>query len=152
MAPSSARRNPETRKPARALPLPGARVALVLPAMSIVFDCIISDGGLGKGGRGRANPGTDGAGGGLSKFVEGLPKTGGSGSCRLCIQQVAHGTRRASFGVQVRIKRIVSFGELPPVCAICLPPLRASSPRQRGFFCSLVDWCSHHMMGIYARY
>src|ERR1019366_5580571 len=49
MAPSSANRNPETRKPARALPLPGARVAVVVLAMSIIFDCIISDVTLGKG-------------------------------------------------------------------------------------------------------
>src|ERR1035438_7197356 len=53
MAPSSANRNPETRKPARALPLPGARVAPVLLAMSIIFDCIISDVRPGKGGAGR---------------------------------------------------------------------------------------------------
>src|ERR1019366_3485882 len=41
MAPRSANRNPETRKPARALPPPGARVSSVLPAKSTVFDCII---------------------------------------------------------------------------------------------------------------
>src|ERR1039458_3597114 len=123
MAPSSARRNPETRKPARALPLPGARVALVLPAMSIVFDCIISDGGLGKGGRGRANPGTDGAasgfpakgagnpwqsrqspGGGLSKFVEGLPKTGGPGAaaCAFSRLRMARGVHHSVYRFGLR--------------------------------------------------
>src|ERR1035441_6871848 len=49
MAPRRAKRNPETRKPARALPPPGARVLSVLPAMSTVFDCIIPGGPGGTG-------------------------------------------------------------------------------------------------------
>src|ERR1017187_560354 len=162
MAPSSANKNPETRKPARALPLPGARVALVLPAMSIVFDCIISDGGLGKGGDGNTpstrsrGPGEPGdrrgcqrisgkrrrksmavssvPGGGLSKFVEGSRKREDPGAvaCAFSRLRMARGVQRSVYGFWFR--GIVSFGELPPVCAICLPRSGHHLPGGGDFF------------------
>src|ERR1035437_11094667 len=48
MAPRSANRNPETKKPARALPPPDTRVSSVLPAKSTDFDCIIPGGPVGQ--------------------------------------------------------------------------------------------------------
>src|ERR1035438_8797303 len=132
MAPSSANRNPETRKPARALPLPGARVAPVLLAMSIIFDCIISDATLGRRGAGARPAGQTG-------YSQPIPKAGIGGSprfagvstfgiCRTGSRKrkdpgavaLSFSRLRMARGVQHSLYRlwfrgIVSFGELPPV-------------------------------------
>ena len=73
----------------------------------------------------------------------------------LSLHSFTLGPRRALYCTEF-IRGIVAFGELPPDRAICHhPPLRTSSPRQRGFFCCfapLVNWLLHYIMGLYARY